>query len=250
MLRTAPYLAICSSGPYPDSEWVNHSAKPLSDVSQYVSLHHYVAYPQFTDTNKYKEEYDAFMKETSTLKSLAWNMRKSLHDEKLRISFDEWNSWYAWYRPESVCDGIFAAKALHMFISEADKIGIDIVCHFEAVNEGAILVDKTSAKFTPMGNAFSVMKHHRLGKILFADDNVVATEKDGIIKTTIINTSYDEEKEYKIPACKEDVEGVLYSSNSVLPNSVFKVSNVDYAKESDYYCIKMPPHSMVLFIQK
>lgn len=94
-------------------------------------------------------------------------MRKDLNDDSIRISFDEWNAWYAWYRKENVCDGIFAAAAIHAFINEAEYSGIDIVCHFEAVNEGAIQVDQNSSKLTPMGTMFALMKRHKYGQIFF-----------------------------------------------------------------------------------
>ena len=47
-------------------------------------------------------------------------MREELGDDRLRISFDEWNVWYAWYRAKSVNDGIFTASMLHMLIEEQD----------------------------------------------------------------------------------------------------------------------------------
>ncbi len=251
MLRVSPYLALCSSGPYPNSAWVNHSAKPLSDIAEYVSLHHYVRnFPEFTNPATYKEEYENFINSASMYKKLSRCLRKDLDNDKIRISFDEWNSWYAWYRPESVCDGIFAAVVLHMFINEAEASGIDMVCHFEAVNEGAVTVDKKSAKLTPMGKAFTIMKHHKLGKLLFANDNIVTTENDGRIITTLINTSYDEDIEYEVPVCTNNASGTLYFSNSILPNTSFSEENISFIKEKDDYIIKMPPHSIALFIQE
>lgn len=250
MLEVTPNLSLCSSGNYPDSEWTNHSAKPLSDVARYVSLHRYIRYPDFSNPDRFKVEYENFIKNVSQLKERSQQLRRDLDDDKIRISFDEWNSWYAWYRPESVCDGIFAAVAIHMFINVAEKLGIDIVCHFEAINEGAIKVDTKSSKLTPMGKAFSVMKHHRYGKILFANDRVVATENAGVITTTLINTSYDEDAEYKIPLCRNNGSGILYFSESVLPNSSFLEQDISFSTEENYYIVKMPPHSIALFIQK
>ena len=73
-------------------------------------------------------------------------MRDLIHQSRqwlepsTRISMDEWNVWYAWYRPSSVTDGIYAALALHMLMEEAEKSGIALACHFQAVNEGMLCV--------------------------------------------------------------------------------------------------------------
>ncbi len=54
-------------------------------------------------------------------------MRELIHQSRqwlepsIRISMDEWNVWYAWYRPSSVTDGIYAALVLHMLMEEAEK---------------------------------------------------------------------------------------------------------------------------------
>lgn len=250
MLKVSPYLAFCSSGPYPSLDWIKHSAQPLSDISQYVSLHKYINYPEFTSPDSYKEEYESFIKATGEIKQLAASLRGALGNEKIRISFDEWNSWYAWYRPESVSDGIFAACVLHTLINSSESFGIDIACHFEAVNEGAIKVDKKSAWLTPMGVSFAVMKNHSFGKLLFGSDETVITENDGKITATLINTSYDERKEYKLPICKSKAHGILYFSDSVLPHSRFSEEKLGFITRGGCYLIELPPHSISLFIQE
>ena len=47
-------------------------------------------------------------------------MRRSLDatGEKLHISFDEWNFWYAWYRPSCAGEGIFAAAVCRAAVME------------------------------------------------------------------------------------------------------------------------------------
>ena len=185
-----------------------------------------------------------------TARDLARTLRKDLNDDKIRISFDEWNAWYAWYRSDSVCDGMFAAAMLHMFIQEAEKTGIDIVCHFEAVNEGAILVESTSAKLTSMGKMFTVMKKHAMGKLLYCTNDVVATELEGIISVSLINTAYKEEKVYRIPMCGEILEAELYEADQILPHSAFEKKDIACQAKEGYYEIIMPPHSVALLRQK
>lgn len=244
MLKVSPSLSLCSSGHYPDMEWVNHSAKPLSDVAKFVSFHHYQPEPELIDPKNYKEDYNNSLKAVSKCRDLIRRLREQLHDDSIMISFDEWNIWYAWHRPENVYDGIITAATLHMLINEAEISGIGIVCHFEAVNEGAIVVDKASSKLTPMGKAFEIMKHHSSGKILYSNNNIIATKKDETVTITLINTSYDQPKEFKIPVYGNSIYATLYSSKSILPHSAFDESDIVCEKENSYYKITMPPHSM------
>ena len=142
MLEVSPGLNLCSSGPYPNKDWVEHAARPLGQIAPLVSLHSYVAQPLFADPDKYAEEYyECVSKVNTQCRELVHKMRSELNNDTLRISFDEWNVWYGWYRPKSVNDGIFTAAMLHMLIEEADPSGIQMACHFEAVNEGAIRVE-------------------------------------------------------------------------------------------------------------
>ena len=91
-------------------------------------------------------------------------MRESLNRTKagdgLHISFDEWNFWYAWYRPSCVGEGIFTAKMLHMLLSESPKLDMPFSCYFQPVGEGAILTEPASARLTANGQIFSMMKAH------------------------------------------------------------------------------------------
>lgn len=245
MLKVDPELILCSSGPYPNADWAEHSARDLEDITALVSLHHYSGYPTFKDPAQYKSEYEAFLETVQQMRRLARQLRDDLKDSKLQISFDEWNSWYAWYRPESVCDGIFAAAALHMFMNEAGRSDMGVVCHFEAVNEGPIIADGTKARLTPMGQMFALMKQHADGRILYADDMVVVTEKEGQVTATLLNTSYDEMCDYKLPVVGTSVQGICYTSESILPHSTFETVDAQMQKAADSVTVTVPPHSIV-----
>ena len=87
-------------------------------------------------------------------------------EPSMRISMDEWNVWYAWYRPSSVTDGIYAALALHMLMEEAEKSGIALACHFQAVNEGMLCVKPDHVSLTAQGQVFSWMNRWHMGNRL------------------------------------------------------------------------------------
>ena len=247
MLEASPDLILCSSGPYPNKEWAEQSARQLVDIAPMVSLHSYVAQPFFMEKEQYKEEYyECIDKVDTQCRKLVHQMREELGDDKLRISFDEWNVWYGWYRAKSVNDGIFTASMLHMLIEEAGPSGIDMACHFEAVNEGAIRVEWDHSFLTPSGKMFSVMKNHIGGKIRFTSKDAIMTEKDEIYTITLINRSYSDDKEFVLMKYGDPVTALLFSSEEVLPHSDFEMNNVELNVVNDTISIQLPKHSVML----
>ena len=221
MLEVSPDLVLCSSGPYPNKEWAE----------------------------QYEEDYyECIDKVDTQCRKLVHQMREELGDDRLRISFDEWNVWYAWYRAKSVNDGIFTASMLHMLIEEAGPSGIDMACHFEAVNEGAIRVEWDHSFLTPSGKMFSVMKNHIGGKIRFAAKDAIMTEKDGICTVTLINRSYSDDKKFVLMQCGAPVAATLFSSEDVLPHSDFEVTDVKLNAINDEINVQLPKHS-VMFLR-
>lgn len=247
MLAVSPELILCSSGPYPNAEWATHSAKVLSKTASLVSLHHYAKYPEFIDPAKRKEEYYNFLAKVYTeYLTRIQRLREQLNDDKIKISFDEWNAWYAWYRGGSVTEGIFAASFLNMLYMNADKYGITLACHFESVNEGAIQVHPDYVKLTPTGQVFSIMKHHAGGAVCALLQDVVATKKDDILTCTFINRSYDENKTFEFKKVGEILSSTLYSSDYVVPHTVFEQSDLEVELNGDTQKVVLPPHSITL----
>lgn len=246
MLKVTPSLKLCSSGPYPDKDWCQNAAKPLATISKMVSLHRYAKYPDYIDEAFYKQEYEKLLESVEENYNLAKELRRDLDDDSIRISFDEWNAGPAWWHPENVSDSIYMALMFHMFIMEAEELGIDVVCHFEAVNEGCMYVEKTNTRLTPMGHALSIVSQHAGGSLLYASRNVIASEKEGKVTVTLVNPSYDEQKEYHIPAHGKQCRGLLYSSDSVLPYSEFDVRKIACEVQDDTYALFMPPHSIAI----
>ena len=251
MKAVDPEIILCSSGPYPDPEWAEHAAKPLADLTPFVSLHNYLPFPRYRERKAEKAEYERCIDNIYTVnREKARAMRALLNAnglDGLRISFDEWNTWYAWYRPESVTDGIFAAVQLHMMIGCTEEFGIGIGCHFETVNEGAILVRPDRAWLTPMGQMIAMMKKHAGGVLKIAEKDVAATVKEGVLTITLVNPSYDEEEKYRLPFGGEILERVLYTSEEVTPPSSFTVTDeLKLAAVNGEIRIVLPSHSAAL----
>ena len=115
MLAVSPGLTFCSSGPYPNRDWADNCAKKITDVSNTVSLHHYTAFPSYLDPAEREREYTAFIREADAGSCAPMReLSKMLEDTGIRISYDEWNAWNAWFRTGSVSEGIFVAAFLNM----------------------------------------------------------------------------------------------------------------------------------------
>lgn len=245
MLAVCPNLMFCSSGPYPSKEWAEYSAKPLSEIAHFVSLHHYSPSPKYDDLSTLKEEYETCIESVEWARANIRLLRKQLGND-LSISLDEWNVWYGWYRPSCVADGIWTALMMHMIIGEAQTSGVGIAFQFEAVNEGAIAVTPPRVYLTAAGRALALMKKHMNGILRFAGNFAVATEKEGAVTITVVNSSYDESKNVTFSPKKSEVKATLYEGKSLLPHSCFEVEELSVRTDEKTCEIKIPPHSIAI----
>ena len=252
MLEVSPNLTLCSSGPYPNKEWIDYSAKPLADIAKFVSLHYYAGGykngPSYASAEEIRESYKTCVSSVKIAQNKVRKMSELLGDETIKISFDEWNVWHGWYRPSCLIDGIFTGMMMNMIIGEAQTRGIGFACQFEAVNESAIRVTPTSALLTATGQALALMKVHAEGTLLYADDCSVATEKEGTVSITVVNPSYDMEKTVLFECNKDIILSKLYEGRSLCPHNRFEISDLLVRKNVDYNEIEIPPHS-IAFIQ-
>lgn len=239
-------INLCSSGPYPNQEWANHSAKALGDVASIVALHHYAEYPQYIDPDKRKEEYETFIRRVDTeFEARLKLLRQQLFGTNLKISYDEWNSWQVWFRGGSVTEGIMAAAFMNMLFRNADECGVLMACYFEAT-EGAIQIYPTHVNLTATGQVFTVMKHHANGMTCALEEDVVATCKHSVVTTTLLNRSYDQSKKFTLNNCGAVISAILYSSDDVLPYTVFEVTPLSVVCENSTIEVVLPPHSLAL----
>ena len=246
MLEASPNLSLCSSGPYPNKEWAELSAKPLGGISQMISQHYYGYAPHYTSLATVEEEYNRCLASVSRMRDLLHQSRQWL-EPSTRISMDEWNVWYAWYRPSSVTDGIYAALALHMLMEEAEKSGIALACHFQAVNEGMLCVKPDHVSLTAQGQVFSRMNRWHMGNRLCSasQEAVVSVDREGRMAVTVVNAAFRSENPVDFSSFGPCSEAVLFSSDTVLPPSEFTVTDV--LEQAAGGTFQMPPHS-VLFM--
>ena len=238
-------LTFCASGPYPNIDWADHVAKPLRGVVDMVSLHDYLDVLRYQDLKNLENDCQNHIYYVDYTHRRIEEMRKQLGDG-IGISFDEWNVWHAWYRPTSTFEGIYTAMMFTMILGEADKFGITVACHFEAVNEGAIVVNAHDAYLTEMGKMFTVMKHHIGGEILYADHEVLVTKKDGVTTVTAINADVRNEKEYTFVNAGAFKKGTLYTCPDLLPFTTFTEKDPAPVTKAGKVTFKIPKHSVVL----
>ena len=253
MLKVTPDLELCSSGPYPNDNWAKHSAAPLADKVKYISLHHYAGgSKQFTTPEDIKKSYEEITASFQGNIDLAKRMRESLDatGKDLHISFDEWNQWYSWYRPSCVTEGIYAARTMHFYISESASLDIPIVCYFQPVGEGAILITPEGSRLTANGQIFELMKAHQDGRVCLVSGNddysTVATVKDGVLTISLINAAYDTDREFSFALKGKVLEATLYSSEDVTPYSYFETSPLEVKAGRKDIKTVLPPHSVAL----
>lgn len=245
MLSVSEKLSLCSSGPYPNENWAEHAAKPLSGIAQLVSLHYYAPSPTYADPAKLEEEYYRCLASVETARDKVVQMRSMLSD-KLKISFDEWNTWYAWYRPSSVVDGMFTALMLHMIIEEAEHSGIAVACHFEAINEGMMRVHPEGwTQLTAAGQAFAMMQHHAGGILCHASADAVVTKKEKVDTVTAINTSFDQARTVALPAEGKIVCAKVYGCEKLAPFTHYEIADAEIVEKGGMREIQMAPHSLL-----
>lgn len=254
MKQTDPSIRLFASGCYPNSYWAEHSANKLTDLVEFISLHYYSNHDlDFSTQTAVETTGTALIDQYKENLALIKMLRESLNNN-LKISFDEWNVWYAWFRPSSVIEGIFAAIMLHMLINESNNYSVPICCYFQAINEGLITVTNDGSILTAAGQVFELMKAHQDGLTIHTDIKNNGTEIDpeavftchgNEVVLTVVNRSITEKRSYIFTRSASAVsEHLLLSSEDICPYSQFTESELTYIKNGDTYHFTLPPHSV------
>ncbi|MBP5246055.1 MAG: hypothetical protein J6036_06340, partial [Clostridia bacterium] len=246
MLEKCPSLILCSSGPHPNKEWIDDAAIPLSDMVEYVSYHTYSHEPIYTKADNIEKEYLSGLENVKNARKCMALLREYLGEHKVHISFDEWNLWYAWYRKSGIPDGMHAAMMMNMIIGQAPVSDVGIACNFEAVNEGAIKVYPHSAEFTATGKMIRLFTAHMNGELLYSDDNVSITEKDGVKTVTAINESARENAKFRLNFGGECAEAKVFEGKELMPVSDFEEKELSVLTEKPSLSFELKPLSVAI----
>ena len=139
---------------------------------------------------------------------------------------------------------------MHFYLNVTNALDIPIVCYFQPVGEGAILITPEGSRLTANGQIFAMMKAHQDGKLCKVTGNddysTAATTKDGVVTITLINESYDNEREFSFNLKGTVLDAKLLSSEDVAPHSFFEESTLDVASSRKGILATLPPHSVAM----
>ncbi len=266
MRAVDPSLEFTVCGIWWDEEWHDQVLAKIGHAFENVSFHDYTRLMKTFAGEEGRAEFRrvaaeapaAVFRQVKNVRSMVDAHAPS--DKRIGISFDEWNVWYAWYRPVGVAEGIYTASMLHHFCREASDLGITFGVFFEPVNEGAIWVKPDSASLTAMGQAFSLLKAHQNRRLIHvenddpeADIDVVATLDEGGNEAliSIINRSPDESHAVELSFAGRNAaprySGTLLSATDFLPESVFTESSLSVRLgDGATVSVTLPQHSIAL----
>jgi len=277
MRKVDPSLVFTASTGWSEA-WYQGLLATEEDYYDHISHHTYNTLPRSFEGEKGAEEFrhlascpdiifrtrargDGYTGET---RLTVLDMRDLINesprrDRNIGIAFDEWNVWYGWYREPGVAEGIYAALMLNYLCRESRRLGITMGCYFQPVNEGAILVEPDSARLTPIGQAHSLFKAHYGNQLLEsappqdADVDVAASlnPETRALTLTMVNRSPEASQTVEIHlenAAPKKIEGVLLSSDSFRPGSVFRRSRLGIQRKGDTFSVTLPPHSVARVI--
>ena len=164
----------------------------------------------------------------------------------IHISFDEWNCWYAWYRPSSAAEGLYAAGMLQLFLNESNAMDMPVCCYFQPISEGAIEIKGNNCRLTATGQVFSMLKAHCVGNLCpsFKNNSVAATIKDNILTISMIHTGQEEPRVFKIQIRGDLLDAKLLSTDSLLPHSRFEEKILSVSETDGIFEVVLPPCSV------
>ncbi len=246
MLDVSSDLQLFSSGPYPSEEWGTKSAKVLAENVQYASLHHYTYVPlDYSSDEAAKNTCQAIMDAPKEAYRLMQEMRTCLGNQ-IHISFDEWNCWYAWYRPSSAAEGLYAAGMLQLFLQKSNEMDMPVCCYFQPIGEGAIEIKGNHCRLTAAGQVFSMLKAHCGGALCPCpkNNNVVATIKDNIVTISLLHTGQKSSRVFRIRMRGKLLNANVLRADSLLPHSRFEEKTLSVSEAGGIFKVILPPHSV------
>jgi alpha-L-arabinofuranosidase len=264
MRQADPSIVLVSSGAWWAEAWYSECLAPLSDVVDHISHHWYEKrYVRDFVGPGFREQYEALLTAAPGWLAQMREMRAKINahvpeGRSIGISFDEWNTWYAWYRTPGVTEGIYAATMLEAFCRSAAEVGMTLGCYFEPVNEGAIVVQPHGSRLTPIGQVMALYRaHHGNMSVETApadpDSPVLLTASLGAggesLVLTVVNKSPDTAYQVTVdlPGVQSPTlgESVLLRGEDPLPGSVFALGASDASLvDGGGLAVSVPPMSL------
>ena len=139
---------------------------------------------------------------------------------------------------------------MHFYLNESNDLDIPIVCYFQPVGEGAIIITPKGSRLTANGQVFAMMKAHQDGRICKVEGNedysTAATLKDGILTVTLVNSYYDKERVFDFKLKGTFIDGTLLASEDLTPDSYFTGYPLEVNAGKKSIGTTLPPHSVAI----
>ena len=134
-------------------------------------------------------------------------------ERKIGLILDEWGCWHTVARPateerslyfqqNTMRDAIEAALTLCIFNNNCQRVSMANIAQMVNCVHSLFLTKEDKLVCTPTYHVYDLMQAHQGGKCLHgwcdeSSDDIVwsASKKDGNITVTLVNTTYDSEKE-------------------------------------------------------
>lgn len=143
-------------------------------------------------------------------------------EKKVSLIVDEWGTWFDvlpgtnpgfLYQQNTIRDVVSAVLTLHIFHNHNDRVIMANIAQIVNVLQAMILTEGEKMVLTPTYHLFKMMKGHMDGKLLDVDYktesyecdginvpkiSVSASEKDGVMTISVVNTRLDSTEDMKL----------------------------------------------------
>lgn len=270
-----------------DYDWTEEVMKKAKNHMNGLALHYYTGTDSFAaefDEDCYYKTLKRAYKIDEIITRHLEIMNRYDPDKKVDLIVDEWGTWHRvekgtnpgfLYQQNTMRDAIVAALTLNIFNKHSDRIRMCNIAQTINVLQAVMLTDGADMLLTPTYYVFRMFKDHQqntlLGSFITTKENgskdnklpqlieSASIDENGVIYSTIANTSITEEAEIKCQIADRDIESVTAEilTGRMDDFNSFEKKDVVFTKEfsnikpaKDGFETVIPPCSVVKFIIK
>ncbi len=276
-----------------DYKWTREVMDKVKNMAYAISLHYYTlpndnwerkgSSTQFDTNDYYRTVCKAYRMDELINNHIA--VMDCVNPKKwVQLIVDEWGTWYDvepgtnpgfLYQQNTMRDAIVAGLTLNIFNKHSDRVVMANIAQTVNVLQAVILTDAEKMVLTPTYYVFKMYKEHQNNMLLgsyITTDNVeskeigrtcpqliesASTDENGVIYSTITNTSATKKSKIKCQIADTKVKsiraeiltGEIHDKNDFENEDKVKVVEfTDFRKLSDGFTAIIPPCSVVKFV--
>ena len=275
-----------------DYNWTETMMKNAKNHMNGLSLHYYTVTHNWghkgSATEFSRDEYYTTLTKAYHIDEIITRhieiMNRYDHDRRGDLIVDEWGTWHDvepgtnpgfLYQQNTMRDAMVAALTLNIFNKHSDRIRMANIAQAVNVLQSVALTDGEDMLLTPTYYVFKMFKEHQentlLGSFITSGKNgtddyslpqlieSASVDGDGVICSTVANTSADEAAEIKCQIADFSVSSV---SAEILTGKMDEYNTFDnktavvsreftaFEPTADGFTAELPPCSVVRFIIK